>query len=282
MNKRAIVSIGQKALSGFIFLIISGAAVFLIASISAAAQSQAVNGTYLISLPMPGGSKESTIVLLSDGEKITGTMSAPGIPSQVSPIHDGRYADGRLTLSAVIGRITYILEGGYKGDKLIFDMTTLETIPLDKGSRLSGKTGDITGAYKVPVYSPGGIKENQVELVAEKGVITGEMYSLGNSSGPGGAPEGMGGDRGNMGPPPGGEGARAGEASGAPPDAQAAGGKQDLNTFYDGTYKGNDVSLFTKTAQGSIFHFTGTVDGDTIKLTMQVTDKSSGIEAKKK
>lgn len=282
MKKKAIVSIEQKVFSGVIYLVIAGAAVFSTASFSAAAQGQAVNGTYLISLPMPGGSKDSTLVLVSNGDKITGTMSAPGDSSQVSPIRDGRSADGRLTLSAVIGRITYILEGGYKGDKLIFDMTTLETIPLDKGTRLSGKRGDITGTYRVPVYSPGGIKENQVELVAEKGVITGEMYSVGNSSGPGSAPEGMGGDRGNMGPPPGGENARAGEAPGAAPGAPAAGGKQDLNAFYDGTYKGNDVSLFTKTAQGSVFHFTGTVDGDTIKLTMQVTDKSSGIEAKKK
>jgi hypothetical protein len=282
MKKTAIVSIIQKALSGIIFFILFCMVLFSIASISEAAQNRTINGTYLISLSMPGGTKDSTLVLVSDGEKITGTISAPGDPSEVSPIRDGRYADGKLTLSAVIGRITYVLEGGYKGDTLIFDMTTLETIPLDNGSRLSGKTGDITGAYRVPVYSPGGIKENQVELVAENGVITGEMYSVGNSGGPsGGAPEGTGGARGNMGPPPGGEGAKGGEAPGAGINA-STGGKQDLNTFYDGTHKGNNISFFTKTAQGSIFHFTGAVDDDTIKLTMQVTDKTSGIEAKKK
>lgn len=282
MKNTAIVSIGQKAMSGIIFLGIFCIGVFSIVTISEAVQGRTINGTYVLSLPMPGGAKDSTIVLASDGERITGTMSAPGDPSPVSPIRDGRYVEGKLTFSAVIGRITYNLEGTYEGDTLIFDMTTLESIPLDNGSRLSGKTGDITGTYKVPVYSPGGVKENQFELAAEKGVITGEMYSMGNSGGPsGGAPEDMGGARDNIMPAPAGGGDRAGGPPGASANA-STGGKQDLNTFYDGTYKGNSISLFTKTAQGSIFHFTGIIDGDLIKLSMQVTDKRSGIEAKKK
>lgn len=285
MKNTAIVSIEKMVLSGITFIILLGIGIFSMASISRAAQGQNIDGIYLLSLPMPGGTKDSNIILASDGEKITGTMSEPGNPSEVSTIQDGRYVDGRLTFSVEIGRITYNMEGSYEGDKLVFDMTTLEQIPLDDGVRLSGKTGEITGAYKVPVYSPGGIKENQVELVAEKGVITGEMYSIGDS---GGAPEGtgspqegMGGAPGNMGPPQGGGFTEGGEAPGAAINASTD-GKRDLNVFYDGTYEGNKISLFTKTAQGSVFHFTGTVEGDAIKMTMHVTDKNSGVEARKK
>lgn len=298
MKKTAIVSIEKMVLSCVIFIILFGIGGFPVLSTSEAAQGRTIDETYLISLPMPGGAKDSTIVLASDGEKITGTMSAPGNPSEVSSIQDGRYVEGKLTFSAEIGRITYVMEGSYEGDKLVFDMTTLETIPLDDGVRLSGKTGEITGTYKVPVYSPGGVKENQVELVAEKGIITGEMYSTGESGGApegmGGFPEGMGGAPEGMGSPPEGMGGAPGNM-GSPQEGGFPGGgdapagitassdgKRDLNTFYDGTYEGNKISLFTKTAQGSVFHFTGTVDGNTIKLTMHVTDKNSGIEAKKK
>jgi hypothetical protein len=51
---------------------------------------------------------------------------------------------------------------------------------------------------------------------------------------------------------------------------------KDKSDFFDGTVKGNEISLFTRTPQ-SLFHFKGTIDGDKIKLNMIVTDVVKGI-----
>jgi hypothetical protein len=207
-------------------------------------------------------------------------MSAPGDPSQISQIRDGSYVDGHLKLSADIGRIAYTLEGKYSDGILKFDMTTKEAIPLGDGTRLSGKTGEITGTYLVPVYSPGGIKENHFDLVAKGGAITGEMYVPDDGSSPS---QGMGGPPANMPPPPQGEPPTNAPGSPQGNDMNAAtDGKRDLNTFFDGTYEKNNISLYTKTGQGSLFHFTGKVEGDRLKLTMHVTDLRTGIEGKKR
>jgi hypothetical protein len=61
--------------------------------------------------------------------------------------------------------------------------------------------------------------------------------------------------------------------------SESSDGKRDINLFYDGNYKENRIELFTKTAQGSLFHFKGTVEGDSIKLKLTVTDNRTGLEA---
>jgi hypothetical protein len=238
-----------------------------------------ISGTYTLSLPMPGGTKESTLVLVRHENEITGTMSAPGDTSSAYSIYGGTYNKGKFKLSADIGRITYLLEGSHLGQTLTFTMTTTETIPLDAGSRINGNTGEINGKYLVPVYSPGGIMENHFELVAENGTITGQMYRLDDGSG--GMPGPMNRGQGMPEAPPGG----MNREGGAPPQGMemnaSTDGKRDINLFYDGSYKGNRIELFTKTAQGSLFHFKGTVEGDSIKLTLTVTDIRTGLEAER-
>lgn len=59
----------------------------------------------------------------------------------------------------------------------------------------------------------------------------------------------------------------------------AGDGKRDVNTFFDGSYEGSRISLFGGTAQDSLFHFSGTVEGDTIKLTLNVADQRKDLEA---
>lgn len=233
-----------------------------------------IDGIWQLSLPMPGGTKESVLTLTSHGNSITGTLSSPGDPADVHPINEGNYGDRDFSLSAVIGGITYFLEGTHRGNTLSFDMKTTETIPLDDGHRLGGNTDDISGRYLVPVYSPGGIMENHFELTAQDGIITGQMYVpvTGNETPPNpleGAPPGMQASPGGLPagtPAPGGPG-------------EAGGDKRDVNAFFDGTHEGNRISLFTRTAQGSLFHFTGTVEGNVIRLNMHVTDQRKGLEA---
>jgi hypothetical protein len=283
MNQMTIISVRKLVLCGVIlfFSVAPGMGVDAKAEAShfENAESERIDGTYVISLPMPGGAKESTLVLSSQGNSLMGTMSEPGNPSQVSPIRNASCVDGRFKLSADIGRIAFNLEGVCSEGKLKFDMTTMETIPLGEGTRLQGKTGEIAGKYLVPVYSPGGIKENHFDLAAKNGVITGEMYVLDDG---GGLSEERGGPPANM-PPPQERGPSAG--AGEPPPGSgmnvASDGKRDLNIFFDGTYQGNNISLYVKTAQGSLFHFTGMVEGDRLKLTMHVTDLRSGIEGKR-
>ncbi len=232
-----------------------------------AARAADIDGTYRLSLPMPGGEKESILSITSNGSELSGTMSAPGAPSEIYPIRDGNCNAEKFRFSVEMGRITYTLAGTYHDGGLAFDMTTEESIPLGDGERLAGKTGEITGSYRVPVYSPGGIKENRFDLVAEGGHITGEMYALGGNDSAGGmagAPDRM--------PPPQADGATS-------PAGTASNGKRDLNRFKEGRYTGNSIDLYTKTAQGSDFHFSGSIEGDIIRLTLHVTDRRSGLTA---
>jgi hypothetical protein len=242
---------------------------FAIASEPAGSVARAadIDGIYKLSLPMPGGEKESILSLASTGGSLSGTMSAPGAPSEIYPIQDGSCGGEKFRFSVEMDRTTYTLEGTYNDGGLAFDMTTEETIPLGDGERLAGKTGEITGSYQVPVYSPGGIKENRFDLVAEGGKITGEMYALGgddSAGGMAGAPDRM--------PLP-----RTDEAT--PPAGMVSNGKQDLNRFQEGRYDGNRIDLSTETAQGSVFHFSGNIEGDIIRLTLNVTDRRNGLTA---
>lgn len=244
---------------------------------AAEVQSDSIDGTWQLSLPMPGGTKDSILTLSSHGNELSGTMSNPGVLTDVHDIYGGVHQGSSFRFSADIGRITYFIEGTCREDTLYFDMKTTEVIPLDDGSRLDGHTGEIPGRYLVPVYSPGGIMENHFELEAANGKITGQMYVpvTGNET----MPNSMQGAPPNMAAPPG------GMPGGAPPAGgmrAASGDKRDVNTFYDGTYEGNHINLFTQTAQGSRFHFEGTIEGDAIKLTLEVTDQNKGLEAHRK
>jgi hypothetical protein len=236
-----------------------------------------IDGAWRLSLPMPGGAAESNLVLASDGDSMTGSMSNPGEPSDIHPVYDGTCGNGKFSLHADMGRISYHLEGTCINDRLTFDLKTTESIPLGEGHRLEGNSGEISGKYLVPVYSPGGIMENHFVLAAENGIITGQMYvpvSRNEAS-----PEKPDAAVSDMGPIP------EGTPSGPPPSGPtvaATGDKRDVNDFHDGAYEGNRISLYTLTAQGSLFHFTGTVLGDTINLSMHVTDRKEALEAFRK
>ena len=55
---------------------------------------------------------------------------------------------------------------------------------------------------------------------------------------------------------------------------------KDKSDFFDGTVNGNKISLYTRTPQ-SLFHFTGTIDRDKIKLDLIVTDVAKGVTGSK-
>lgn len=247
------------------------------AAFAAEVHDGSIDGTWQLALPMPGGNRESILVLSSHENELSGTMSNPGTPADAYDIYDGVCLGSSFRFSADIGRITYFIEGACLKNTLSFNMKTTETIPLDDGRRLDGNTGEISGRYLVPVYSPGGIMENHFELEAEKGKITGQMYVpvTGNVI----MPAGKQGTPTDMPAPPDGISAGAPAGSGI---GDASGDKRDVNTFYDGTCEGNRINLFTQTAQGSLFHFAGTIEGDTIKLTLHVTDQNNGLTAHRK
>jgi hypothetical protein len=121
--------------------------------------------------------------------------------------------------------------------------------------------------------------ENHFELLAENGTITGQMYRLDDGSG--GMPGPMNGGPGMPEAPPGGFDVGADGPPRGMEISASTDGKRDINLFYDGSYEGNRIELFTKTAQGSLFHFKGTVEGDSIKLKLNVTDNRTGLEAKR-
>ena len=52
---------------------------------------------------------------------------------------------------------------------------------------------------------------------------------------------------------------------------------RDTSEFFDGTVNGNKISFYSKTAQQTLFHFTGTIEGDKIKLKQIATDVVKGV-----
>ena len=57
------------------------------------------------------------------------------------------------------------------------------------------------------------------------------------------------------------------------------GDRTDLNVFASVSGNAESFEVITVTGMGSEFRFTGRVDGDTISMTLHVTDSDSGITA---
>ena len=136
-----------------------------------------MNGTYEITLPLPGGDRKSILTLSGKPEKLSGALTNPYEPSALCPV-EGTVENGVLTCRTMVGRTEFILSGPMKAEGLELCLTTHETIPLEPGTRISGTPGQLEGEYLVGVYSPGGVKENHFVIREENGALGGEMYCL--------------------------------------------------------------------------------------------------------
>lgn len=225
---------------------------------------------YSVTLSLPGGGREVRFALDIDS-RVTGTMTNPYQPTELLTVTNGTAAGDRIAFQAKVGRVDYFFDGTYTPDQLNLTLTTKETIVLEPGKRLSGASGQIPGEYLVGVYSPGGVKENHFVIEAAQGALKGEMFGLVTADslipgpgGPGGGPGGPGG--------PGG-------GPGGPPKPMKIGDKMDLNLL-SGCCTEDGFRLETKTAQGSVFIFVGSISGDEIAMTMYVTDVTPDLQVK--
>ena len=235
-----------------------------------------ITGKYSVSLSLPGGKRECILNLTEDAGVISGTVSNP-YTWELLDIFDGSVSGETFSFKTLVGRTEYT----FSGQPSSLTLTTNETIVLDPGKRIAGQPGEVAGEYLVGVYSPGGVKENHLVIKADGNSLSGEMFGLvteesmaqmaqmmdGGPGVPGGGPGG---------PPPG------GMPGGMPPmPPMKIGDKTDVNVFSYGKKNGRDFELHTVTAQGSLFRFIGSVEADTISITMHVTDVTEGLEAAK-
>lgn len=225
-----------------------------------------MNGTYEITLPLPGGDRKATLTLSGETEQLSGTLTDPYNPAELCPV-EGKLEEDALTCRTMVGRTEFILTGEKKPQRLELTLTTHETISLEPGKRLSGTPGQLEGEYLVGVYSPGGVKENHFVIRQENGALGGEMYCLMDEKTlefmknmmDGGGPGGPGGPVGEMPPLP------------------KLGDKCDINPFLSVTGTPEAFTVTTRTGNGSLFAFTGALREDRPVLTLHVTDETHGL-----
>lgn len=225
-----------------------------------------MNGTYEITLPLPGGERKATLTLSGETEQLSGTLTDPYNPAELCPV-EGKLEEDALTCRTMVGRTEFILTGEKKPQGLELTLTTHETISLEPGKRLSGTPGQLEGEYLVGVYSPGGVKENHFVIRQENGALGGEMYCLMDEKTlefmknmmDGGGPGGPGGPVGEMPPLP------------------KLGDKCDINPFLSVTGTPEAFTVTTRTGNGSLFAFTGALREDRPVLTLHVTDETHGL-----
>lgn len=224
-----------------------------------------MNGTYEITLPLPGGDRKSILTLSGKPEKLSGTLTNPYEPSTLCAV-EGAVENGILTCHTMVGRTEFILSGPMKAEGLELCLTTHETIPLEPGTRISGTPGQLEGEYLVGVYSPGGVKENHFVIRQENGALGGEMYCLMDEKTLEFMQHMMAG---------GGPGGPAHE--GEMPPLPKVGDKCDINPFLSVTGTPEQFTVTTRTGSGSLFCFTGVLQADRPVLTLHVTDETNGI-----
>lgn len=227
-----------------------------------------MNGTYEITLPLPGGDRKTTLTLSGQPERLSGTLTNPYAPTELCPV-EGKLEGGTLTCRTMVGRTEFILSGEEKPQGLELTLTTHETIPLEPGKRLSGTPGHLEGEYLVGVYSPGGVKENHFVIRKENGALGGEMYCLMDEK----TLEFMKDMMAGGGPAGGGAPMPGGEMLPLP----KLGDKCDMNPFLSVTGTPDAFTVTTKTGNGSLFTFTGALEEDRPILTLHVTDKTGGL-----
>lgn len=255
-----------------------------------------ITGKYTVSLSLPGGKRDCVLDLREEAGAITGTVSNPYTSDQQLEIYDGAVSGEGLSFKTMVGRTEYTFSGQLSD----LTLTTNETIVLDPGKRIAGQSGEVAGEYLVGVYSPGGVKENHMVIEEKDGGLGGEMFGLvteesmaqmaqmmGAAPGQQAAPSGIGlagkDDSPHFAPqnrpnPAGGPGGPGGMP---PMPPMKIGDRTDVNVFTAGSKNGSDFELQTVTAQGSLFRFVGSVAGDTICITMHVTDVTEGLKAVK-
>ena len=162
----------------------------------------------------------------------------------------------------MVGRTEFVLEGTSEQDGLHLTLTTHETIPLEPGRRLTGKTGELAGEYLVGVYSPGGVKQNHVCITGAPGNYGGEMFCLMDEKTLAFLKTHMP----NM--------------PGSAPTLPQLGAKW-TSILFSLSPETPTFEITTRTGSGSLFVFTGSVSGDAIAMTLHVTDVSDGLLAKK-
>lgn len=103
-----------------------GVAMFALASISLAAEGTNPTGTWKWSNEFNGKTRESTLTLILEGDKLTGHM--PGRNNTVTPIEEGTYKDGEITFNVTRERngvkSTTKYAGKVSGDKITGKITS--------------------------------------------------------------------------------------------------------------------------------------------------------------
>jgi len=230
---------------------------------------------YKVSFPTPVGTEESELDLKIAGSVLTGTMTNPDMQGEVKNIHDGMVDGNSFSCKVDFSNAQYLIKGTIDAENISFNAEVYEQKVLRPGKRLAGKSGELTGEYLVGVYSPGGIKENHFVLNYENGKITGKMFCLADQEFLD-TMKRIGEERPKSAPlsDP---GVPGGVQNGPPMKLPNLGDKIDINEFYNGTAIDHNFNIFTKTEQGSIFNFKGSVKGDTIEVTMFISNvKNTG------
>ena len=78
-----------------------------------------IDGTYKIQMDSPVGAKEGTAVLITSGEKLTGSLTAMGV--QID-IENGKVTDNSFTfggkLESFVGPVIFAVGGSVEGDTI--------------------------------------------------------------------------------------------------------------------------------------------------------------------
>ena len=78
-----------------------------------------IDGTYKIQMDSPVGAKEGTAVLITSGEKLTGSLTAMGV--QID-IENGKVNDNSFTfggkLESFVGPVIFAVGGSVEGDTI--------------------------------------------------------------------------------------------------------------------------------------------------------------------
>lgn len=226
-----------------------------------------MNGTYIVPLPLPGGIRQCRISLAASGSLLTGSITNPYQPETLCPITSGTIDGEHISFETMVGRVRFLFSGTAADRTLKLSLTTQETIPLEPGKRLSGTPNALAGEYLVGVYSPGGVKENHFVITEENGVYSGEMFCLMDEKtlaflqhmNAGGGPM------------------AAFSHSDVPPKPPQVGDKCDVNPFLSVTGSPENFEIMTRTGNGSLFRFTGSIQKDAIVMTLHVTDETPDL-----
>lgn len=115
-----------------------------------------MNGTYEITLPLPGGDRKATLTLSGETEQLSGTLTDPYNPAELCP-GGGQIGGDALTCRTMVGQHGVYLTGEKEPQRLELTLTTHETIPWTWKAASSGTPGQLWGkiwwGYTLPAAS---------------------------------------------------------------------------------------------------------------------------------